>query len=133
MWSGITTLKQVAERSWMGIYLRFLAFAIAYGASVHLANLLGLGEKPWSEMPMTWRVGDILYAAVDLVTAIGLWQRTAWGILCFLGAIASQFIIYTIFIDSFAFTVEQRQTLYGLLGTEAILVSVLAILWVAKK
>jgi len=117
----------------MGIYLRFLAIAIAYGASIHIANLLGFGEKPWSEMPMSWRVGDVVYGIVDLISAIGLWQQTAWGILCFFGAIASQFLIYTVFIDAFAFTAEQRQTIYGLLGTEAIFLLVFAVLFLTKK
>lgn len=126
-------LRQTAERSWMGIYLRILAIIIAYGASVHFANLIGFGETPWREAPIAWKVGDVVYALIDTLTAIGLWRRTAWGVICFLGAIASQFLIYSIFIDYFAFTVEQRQTTYGLLGTEAVLLLVLATLFVIKK
>ena len=129
----MTDLKQTAERSWMGIYLRVLALVMAYGALVHGANLLGFGEMPWHEMPLSWQVGDGVYALVDTMTAIGLWLRTAWGLVGFLGAIASQFLIYTAFIDAFAFTLEQRQTVYGLLGTEALLVLVLVIVWLIKK
>ena len=125
--------RQVTENSWMAIYLRILAVIIAYGALVHLANLMGFGEMPWQEMPLTWRAGDIIYGLLDTVTAIGLWQRTVWGIFCFLSAIASQFLIYTIFIDYFAFTSEQRQTIYGLLGTELILLLVFVVLFVTKK
>jgi len=126
-------LGQTAERLWMGIYLRFLALVMAYGALVHGANLLGFGEMPWHEMPLSWRVGDVVYALVDTITAIGLWLRRGWGLVGFLGAIASQFFIYTVFINAFAFTLEQRQTIYGLLGTEAILVLVLVVLWLTKK
>ena len=50
------------------------------------------------------RIGDIAYGLLDTITAIGLWQKTVWGIFCFLTAIASQFLIYTVFIDYFAFT-----------------------------
>ena len=125
--------RQVTENSWMGIYLRILAIIIAYGALVHLTNLIGLGEMLWSEMPLTWRVGDIAYGLLDTVTAIGLWQRTAWGIICFLTAIASQFLIYTVFIDYFVFTDEQRQTISGLLGTEIILLLVFLVLFFLKK
>ncbi len=131
--SSLGYLKQTAEQSWMGVYLRILAIAIAYGALVHWANLAGFGEKPWSEMPLAWKVGDMAYAPLDTVTAIGLWQRTAWGIVCFLGASASHFLIYTAFIDRFAFTIEQRQTIYGLLGTEAMLLLVFIILLITKK
>ena len=126
-------LRQTTEYPWLGIYLRILAIIMAYGASVHLSNILGLGEMPWQEMPLTWRVGDIVYGIIDTVTAIGLWQKTVWGIFGFLGAIASQFLLYTIFIDYFAFTSEQRQTIYGLLGTEFILLLVLCLLIIAKK
>ncbi len=71
--------------------------------------------------------------SIDTITAIGLWQKTVWGIFCFLTAIASQFLIYTIFIDYFAFTLEQRQTIYGLLGTELILLLIFFLLLVTKK
>ena len=129
----LENLRQTTEHSWMAIYLRILAVIIAYGASVHGANLMGFGEMPWTQMPLTWRVGDIVYGLLDIVTAIGLWQRTVWGIFCFLAAIASQFLIYTVFIDYFVFTSEQRQTIYGLLGTELILLSVFFVLFVSKK
>lgn len=129
----LENLRQTIEHFWMAIYLRILALIIAYGALVHVTNLMGWGEMPWSEMPLTWRVGDLVYGLLDIVTAIGLWQRTAWGVLCFLGAIASQFLIYTVFIDYFAFTSEQRQTIYGLLGTELILLLVFFILFFSKK
>ena len=125
--------RQATENSWMGIYLRILAIIIAYGASVHIANMMGFGEMSWAEMPLTWKVGDLVYGLLDTVTAIGLWQKTVWGIFCFLSAIASQFLIYTLFIDYFAFTSEQRQTIYGLLGTELILVLLFFLLFIAKK
>ncbi len=126
-------LKQVTEHSWMAIYLRILAIIMAYGALVHLSNLMGFGEMPWGEMPLTWRIGDIAYGLLDTVTAIGLWKRSVWGVFCFLTAIASQFLIYTVFIDYLAFTVEQRQTIYGLLGTELILLLIFFLLLVTKK
>ncbi|MDJ0650768.1 MAG: hypothetical protein QNJ60_18900 [Xenococcaceae cyanobacterium MO_188.B19] len=129
----LENFRQVTNNSWMGIYLRILAFIIAYGGLVHLGNLMGFGEKPWGEMPLTWKVGDIIYGCLDLVTVIGLWQKTTWGIICFLSVIVSQFLIYTVFIDYFAFTSEQRQTIYGLLGSELILLSVFFVLLLLKK
>ena len=129
----LENFRQVTENSWMGIYLRILALIIAYGALVHLANLMGFGEMPWRKMPLTWKVGDIVYGLLDTVTVIGLWHKTTWGIFCFLSAIASQLVIYTVFIDYFAFTSEQRQTIYGLVGTELILLSVFWVLFWLKK
>jgi len=48
-------------------------------------------------------------------------------------AIASQLVIYTIFIDNFALTVNHRQTIYGLLATEIILVFIWVVLFLMKK
>ncbi|ELS03844.1 hypothetical protein Xen7305DRAFT_00035680 [Xenococcus sp. PCC 7305] len=125
--------KQATENFWMAIYLRFLAIVMAYGALVHMMNLLGFGEVIEGGRPLTWTVEDLVYGLLDTATAIGLWQKTIWGILCFFSAIASQFIIYTVFIDYFAFTIEQKQTIYGLLGTEVILLLVFGLLFVLKK
>ncbi|NEO50205.1 MAG: hypothetical protein F6K55_41435 [Moorea sp. SIO4A3] len=124
---------EATERPWMSIYLRIIAFVFAYGAIVHFSNIAGFGEIPWLETPLTWRIGDVFYGILDTAAVIGLWQRQVWGIgLCLVG-ILSQFIIYTVFIDYFAFTPDQRQTIYGLLGTEAILVLILTTLFLLKK
>lgn len=124
---------QVVERPWMSVYLRFLALIFAYGALAHLANIAGLGEKPWLETPLSWRIGDVCYAILDIAAVIGLWQHKIWGIGCFLVAVTSQLIIYTLFINEFASTAEQRQTIYSLLGTEVILVLIFAVLLLLKK
>lgn len=58
------------------IYLRILAIFYGYGATVHLFNLLGFGELPWQEMPLSWKLGDMFYGIIDPLTAIGLWLTT---------------------------------------------------------
>ncbi|WP_424101411.1 hypothetical protein [Moorena producens] len=124
---------EATKRPWMSIYLRIIAFVFAYGAIVHFSNIAGFGEMPWLETPLTWRIGDIFYGILDTAAVIGLWQRQVWGIGLCLVVILSQFIIYTVFIDYFAFTPDQRQTIYGLLVTEAILVLILTTLLLLKK
>ncbi|NEQ38619.1 MAG: hypothetical protein F6K40_21050 [Okeania sp. SIO3I5] len=47
--------------------------------------------------------------------------------------IISQFLIYTVFLDYFAFTQQQQETIYGLLGTEVILLSVFVVLLLWRK
>ncbi|NET06121.1 MAG: hypothetical protein F6K16_15740 [Symploca sp. SIO2B6] len=125
--------QQTFNRPWMGIYLRVLSIIVAYSALVHGANLAGFGEKPWSDMPLTWKVGDIVYAIVDTVAAIGLWKRTVWGVVCMLVGVLSQFIIYTVFIEYFAFTSQQRQTINILLVEEVVLLLVFLVLLIGKK
>ena len=127
------SLAELASRPWMGIYLRFLAVVLGYGAIVHIANILGFGEKPWLEGPLSWRIGDLVYAPLNILAAVFLWFRSPWGILLFLIAVGSQFVIYTAFIDHFAFTAEHRRLIFGLLGTEALLVAGFVILWFLKR
>lgn len=116
-------LTEVAERPWMSVYVRVLAVIFGCGAIVHIANIAGFGEKPWREGPLSWRVGDIVYGSLNIAAAVALWTRSAWGIILFSLAVASQFIIYTAFINHFAFTPEHRRTIYGLLGTQGLLVA----------
>ena len=126
-------LKDSFDKPWMGIYLRILSIIVAYSALIHFANLAGFGEKPWNEMPLTWKIGDITYAILDSLTAIGIWKKTFWGISFLLLGVLSQFIIYTIFIEYFAFTIEQKQTIHILLLEEAILLFIFIILLIVKK
>ena len=104
-----------------------------YGAVVHIANIAGFGEKPWLEGPLSWRIGDLVYGPLNVAAAIALWTKSHWGIVLFLIAVASQFVIYTIFIDHFAITPEHRKTIYGLLGTESVLVAGLLVVWLLKR
>ncbi|MDJ0615866.1 MAG: hypothetical protein QNJ63_03795 [Calothrix sp. MO_192.B10] len=126
-------LLEATELYWMGIYLRVLACVFAYGAIVHAGNMAGLGGKPWLETPSLWRIADIVYLILDIAAVIGLWQRKVWGIGLFLLAFSSQFVLYTIFIDYFASNSQEKQTIYGLLGTEAILILIFLILFLTKK
>ena len=126
-------LAQIANNSWMKIYLRILALIFTYSGLIHITNIIGLGQQPWLETPLTWQIGDIIYGILDIVAVIGLWQRKAWGISCFIIGILSQFLIYTVFIDYFVFTEQQRTTIYGLLGTEVILLLIFLVLLFLRK
>jgi len=126
-------LEDSLNRPALGIYLKILSIIVAYSAAVHIFNLAGFGEKPWQEMPLTWKIGDITYAILDSLAAIGLWKKTIWGIAVLLLAVLSQFIIYTIFIQYFAFTIEQKQTIHLLLLEEVILLLIFVVLLIAKK
>jgi len=129
----INHLIEATKNPWIGIYLKILALIFTYSCLVHVANIAGFGEKPWLETPLTWQIGDVVYGILDFAVVIGLWQGKAWGIVCFLVAILSQFFIYTVFLDAFTLTPEHRQTIYSLLGTEAILLLVFVALLMFKN
>ena len=129
----LTKYTSITINPWLKIYLKFLAIIFTYSTIVHVTNILGFGEAPWLETPLTWRIGDVVYCVWDLLTAIGLWSLTIWGITSFLLAILSQFVIYTLFIDYFAFNPEQQATIDSLLATEAILIVIFLLLIMSKK
>ncbi len=84
-------LRKACARPWMGYYLRFLAVVMALSGLVHFDNMAGLGAKPWFGTPLSWRVGDAVYGAVDILAAVGLWLKSTWGVVLALAAVASQF------------------------------------------
>ena len=130
----IQKMQEATIRPWMGIYLRILAVIVALGGWVHLANILGLSGRPWLETPLTFQILDVVLLVLDLTMAIGLWKRKAWSVILLLVVLfVFQFIPYTLFLDYFARTVEDRQTILGLLGTETLLVAIMAALYHFKK
>ncbi len=116
----------------MGIYLRILAIFYGYGAIVHVANLLGFGELPWQEMPLSWKMGDIVYGILDPLTVIGLWLQTTWGIALCITTALSQLILYTVFPHLFAFTTQQQQALTSLVIFHLITLGIFAVLFCAS-
>ena len=99
----------------VGIYLKILALLYFYGATVHYANLLGFGEIPFRESPLSWQVGDISYGILGTLTFIGLWLKTRWGIIGFFLSAVSQLILYLGFPQWFAFNSEQHQLLWSMI------------------
>ncbi len=129
----IETINESRQQPWMGIYLRILALIYAYGAIVHYTNLLGWGELSWTEMPLSWKLGDIFYGMLDPIAVTGLWLKKFWGIACFLMGAISQIVLYAGFSDLFAFTLEQQQTLWSLVIFHSISLTVFVGLVVFKK
>ena len=126
-------LNEIAGRPWMSIYLKIIAVILAFGAVTHIGNMLGFGEKPFAQFPIAWKIGDVYFTILNVVAIIGLWKKAGWGVFAFLIAMASQFLIYTIFIDYFAFTDEHRRAIRGLLITEGIMVGIFILLVLIKK
>ncbi|MDY6902530.1 MAG: DUF6163 family protein [Cyanobacteriota bacterium] len=110
----MNSLFESRHKSAMGIYLRIIALFYLYGAIVHYANLLGFGEIPFPEEPLSWQIADISYAILATFTVIGLWLKTSWGIVFFFLSAVSQLILYIGFPQWFAFTPEQQQLLWGM-------------------
>ncbi|MEM6449784.1 MAG: hypothetical protein AAF703_05650 [Cyanobacteria bacterium P01_D01_bin.105] len=119
---------------WTARYAKLVAAVLAYGATVHIGNMLGLTGTPWLSTPLLWRCMDVGLLIFDLVAAVSLWKGLNWSVgFVFSGIILLQFVPYTLLRSHFVLKPEDAQTLNGLLGTEAILLAVFAMLLWAKK
>ena len=77
--------------------LAIVSVFYAYGALVHVLNILGLSGFDWSSAPLKWQVLDVVYLLLDLTVCIGLFRRLTISILAFYIAGISQVALYTIF------------------------------------
>ncbi|MEO0704506.1 MAG: hypothetical protein AAF050_02450 [Cyanobacteria bacterium J06649_5] len=128
-----TTITAFAN-PWTARYAKLMAVVLAYGATVHLGNMAGLTGTPWLSTPLLWRCMDVALLIFDVVAAVSLWQGLSWCVwFVFGGIILLQFVPYTLLRSHFILKPEDAQTLNGLLGTEAILLIIFAILLWSKK
>ena len=127
-------LNTALQSPWTSRYAKFLALILLYGATVHIGNIAGLTGTPWRSTPLLWQSMDIALLVFDIVAAIALWKALPWSVwLTFGGIILLQFMPYTVGRSHFILKPEDAQTLNGLLGTEAILLAVFALLLFLKK
>ncbi|MGB0563125.1 MAG: hypothetical protein ACPGVO_15165 [Spirulinaceae cyanobacterium] len=127
-------LNTALAQPWTARYAKFMALVLGYGATVHIGNILGLTGTPWLETPLLWRSLDLLLLMFDVTVAIALWQGWIWSVgAVFLGIILLQWLPYTVWRSQFVLKPEDAQTLNGLIGTEALLLAIFAILIGLKK
>lgn len=127
-------LSEAAQKPLLKLYLRILALLYAFGACVHFGNLLGFGQVPFAEAPLSWQIGDIVYAVLDTAIVLGLWRRRLWGIICFFIAALSQLVLYISFPDLFAFTDEHYSALQGMVVFHLICLGIfLGLVWIERR
>jgi hypothetical protein len=91
----LRAIQESLTRRWTGLYLRALAFALAYGALVHIGNMFGWSgrarlETPLLETPLLWRVMNVVLLMFNVVVGVGLWTRASWAVVVFLIGIPSR-------------------------------------------
>ena len=100
-------LSIAIKQPWTTIYLKVIAIALLYGATVHVSNILGFSGTPWLATPLLWRSLDVLLLIFNLVTAIALWRGLAWSLWLLFGGISLlQILPYTLWRSQFVFTPE---------------------------
>ena len=128
------TISSALQQPWTFRYAKLFAIVLFYGATVHIGNMAGLSGTAWLSTPLLWREMDVILLIFDVVTAISLWRGFTWGVwLVFGSMIWLQFVPYTVLRSQFVLKPEDHQILNGLLGTEALLLGIFALLIWLKK
>ena len=68
------------------------------------AVILGVipgGGGTFEAMSTAWKIVTMHMAVVDLVAAVGLWMRVAWGKVVWVYAALSEVVIHTVFMNAF--------------------------------
>ncbi len=76
--------------------LLIVSLFYAYGALVHVLNMLSLTGFDWPSAPLKWQVLDIVYLVLDLLVCVGLVRRWRPSIVAFFVAALSQILLYTV-------------------------------------
>lgn len=127
-------IAEAFQRNWFYMVAMIIGVIYGLGGVVHIGNILGFGELEWSEAPVSWKIGDIWWGALDIVAVVGIVLRSPVGVLALLLAAGSQVIVYTLAPDAFALTAAHRSTLQKLVYFNAIvLVVIIAAVYLAIR
>ena len=123
------------------LILWVIAAFYAYGALVHVLNILGMTGFEWLGAPLKWQVLDLVYLVLDVTVAIGLPAGSRVGYLALFVAATSQIVLYTAFRDwiidvpeEFARSPEEIAYLDGLVVFHIVtLLSVCLAIWLNRN
>ena len=107
--------------------LVLVTVSYAYGALMHVLNMLGLAWFDWLAAPLKWQILDAVYLALDLLVCVGLFRRFRPSVYAFYGAALTQIGLYTVLRswmtdvpEAFALSSEQVSDLSFLVVFHAI-------------
>lgn len=88
----------------LDVYGRVMSGLLMLLGLFHWAVILGVvagAGGPFEAMTTSWKMATIHLAVVDLVAAVGLWQRVAWGNVLWVYAALFELAMHTVFIGTF--------------------------------
>jgi hypothetical protein len=65
------------------------------------ATIVGLSSNAFDTMPVTTKIAVMYLGVADLVAAVGLWMRVAWGRVIFIAAAVSEIALHTAFVATY--------------------------------
>jgi hypothetical protein len=86
------------------IYARVMAVILMLLGLQHWAVIIGVipGEGgPFEQMTTNWQLATVHLAVIDLVAAVGLWMRVAWGNVVWIWAAVTTIAMHTVFAETF--------------------------------
>lgn len=109
----------------------------AFGALVHVMNILGLSGYSWPRAPLKWQVLDVTYLLLDILVVVGLIFAWRIGLIAFFIAATSQIFLYTVLRswitdvpDEFARPPEEASSLGGLVIFHVVTIALIVVaLW----
>lgn len=120
-------ITEAFHRNWFYVGALIVGGIYGLGGLVHIGNILGFGEVKWTEAPVSWRVGDIWWGALDIVAIVGIAFKSPLGVLALALAAGSQVVVYSLVPDTFALTEAHRSTLRGLVYFNALVLVMAAL------
>ena len=63
--------------------------------------IIGVGTHAFDTMDANEKVATMGLAVADLVAAVGLWMRVAWGRVIFIAAAVAEIALHTVFIATY--------------------------------
>lgn len=86
------------------LYARGISVALMLLGLRQWAVILGIlpgGGGMFQQMLAPWQLATMHFAVIDLVAAVGMWQRVAWGNVVWIYAALSEIALHTVFIGRF--------------------------------
>jgi hypothetical protein len=88
----------------LDLYLIALSVVMMLFGLRQWAVIVGILDGPdgsFEAMSTGWKIVTMHFAVVDLVAAVGLWMRVAWGKVVWVYAAVSEIVIHTAFMGTF--------------------------------
>ncbi len=94
-----STYPRSGTFNWGRMILWGIAAFYAYGALVHILNMLSMTGFAWRIAPLKWQLLDVAYLILDVTVVLGLLRGARIGIWAFYCAAFSQIALYTVLRD----------------------------------
>jgi len=110
----------------VGVWTRYLVLFLRLMAAVwlvkglfHWAAVCGVGagaEGGFEAHTLAWQTATVLFAVLDLVTAVGLWLAAPWGAVVWLTSVVSVAAVDIFFPQIYGGSFTMPLAVLGLLG-----------------